>query len=455
MSIIQVLRILWAYRLLTLATLVATVIGGVLAILIMPPSYEAKTRVMLNTLKPDPVTGEVIPGTAAKTYLATQVELIRDYGVAGQAVDQLGWVANPEILKQYSAFSKQDNDLRRSLAQRIIDRTKVSVPVATNILEISFAAATADEARLMANALRDAYINSTLASRRREATRNAEWYVQQAEKEKALLDKADLAKTDYERQNGIVMEDDKTDIETARLRALSAQSSLQAPVVAAPASTESSAEVQLAQLDAQIAQASKTLGPKHPMMLDLLAKRATLQKLASEQRADAAKQQSAAARAMGDSAGALNRALAAQTAKVLANRDKIGKLTQLQAEVNQHRDQMDKSLARAGELRQEAAVADSGITVLSEAVTPKGPTFPNPPLILGGAVVLGGGLGVLLSLIIEFLNRRVRGAEDLENGVDVPMLAVISSAGAPPAAPSLVSRIRRRLAPKHSRPAIA
>lgn len=456
MSIIQFLRILWAYRLLVVVTTVAMSIGGFIAVLVVPPAYEAQTRVLLNTLKPDPVTGQVIPGQSAKTFISTQIELIRDYGVAGDAVDKLGWLTNPEILKQYKAASRQDSDLRRSLAQRIIDRTKVNVPSSTNILEISFRAASADEARTMANALREAYVDSTLATRRRDATRNAEWYLEQADKEKELLDKADTAKTQYERENGIVMQDDKTDIETARLRALSAQSSMGAPTMMAPtAPTESSADVQLAQLDAQITQASKTLGPKHPMMIELTARRAMLQKMATEQHAVAATQQSAVARAMGDSAGALNKALAAQTSKVLANRDKIERLNQLQAEVNLHRDQVDKALARAGELRQEAAVADSGIVMLSEAVTPKAPAFPNKPLILGGSVGIGGGLGLLLALVLEFLNRRVRGVEDLEHGVGVPMLAIISSAGTPRTAPSLISRIRRRLALRRRQPAMA
>ena len=456
MSIIQFLRILWAYRLLVVVTTVAMSIGGAIAVMLVPPSYEAQTRVLLNVLKPDPVTGTVLPGQSTKTFISTQIELIRDYGVAGAAVDKLGWLTNPDILKQYGGSNTQDSDLRRALAQRIIDRTKVGVPVNTNILEISFRAASADEARMMANALREAYVDSTLASRRREATRNADWYQEQAEKEKDLLDKADVVKTTYERQNGIVMQDEKTDIETARLRALSSQSSMGAPTMMAPAASgESSADAQLALLDAQMAQASKTLGPKHPIMIELNAKHAMLQRMASEQHAAATNQQSAVARAMGASAGALDRALAAQTNKVLANRDKIERLNQLQAEVNLHRDQMDKSLARAVELRQEAAVADSQIVVLSEAVTPKAPAFPNKPLILGGSIAIGGGLGLLLSLIQEFLNRRVRGVEDLEHGLDVPMLAVISSAGTPRTTPSLADRLRRRFALKPRRPAMA
>lgn len=445
MSVIQFLRILWAYRLLTVLTVVATTIGGVIAILVVPPSYEAKTRVMLNTLKPDPVTGEVLPSNASRTFITTQKELLRDYQVAGQAVEKLGWLSDADTMRSYGALDAGDSDLRRSMAQRIIDRTKVDVVSGTNILEISFRAPAPEDARLMANALRDAYLDTTLNSRRNEAARNAEWYTVQAQKEREALDRADAVKTDYERKNNIVMQDDRTDIETARLRALASAGTLgSAPMVPAVAAQSSAAAIQLAQMDAQLVQASKVYGPNHPAMVSLKAQRANLAKVVADERAAASAVAAASSRAMSDTAGAVARAVNEQTSKVIANREKIEKLTQLQTEVNLHRSQMEKALARAAELRQEATVADSGIAVLSEAVTPRKPAFPNKPLILGGAIGLGAGVGLLLSLILELVRRRVRGVEDLENAVDVPLLAVISTAPGR-GAPTIVSAASRIL----------
>ena len=454
MSIVQFLRILWAYRLLTLVTTVATLIGAVIAILVVPPSYEAHTRVMLNTLKPDPVTGEVLGGKSASVYIATQMQLIKDLKVAGQAVDALGWVTNQQALSNFNANGgNADRDLRRFLAQRIIDGTRVSAISGTGILEIAFRARSSNEASAMANALRDAYIESTLEGRRQEAGRNAAWYTQQAENERVLLEKADTAKTSYERDNGIVMQDDKTDIETARLRSLAGQSPLQAapaPMAAAPAQSASAA--QLVQLDAQIAAASRTLGENHPAMIEMRAKRATLVQMAAQEQSAA---RAAAAAAAGSGRVDLNRAVAEQTSKVLANRDKIERLNQLQNEVNLHREQMEKSLARASELRQQGAVADAGITVLSEAITPKAPSFPNKPLILGGGFGLGAAVGLFLSLIIELLARKVRGIEDLQHSVDVPVLAVVTPYGERRPRGGSIAAILHRLRPRGRRAAPA
>ena len=433
MSIVQFLRILWVHRLLTVFTTLATLIGALVAVLVVPPSYEAKTRVMLNTLKPDPVTGEVVAAAGARTYLATQQELIRDVTVAGQAADTLGWLSNPEVIQNYNADKGQDLDLRRSMAQRIIDRTKAEVVGGTNILEISFRAPTPDDARTMANALRDAFIDTTLSSRRREANRNAEWYTQQADKERDLVIKADAEKTAFERSSGIVMQDEKTDSETARLRSLSGQSGI-GTIIAAPGVMQASpSSIQLAQLDAQMSQLSKTLGPNHPQMAQMKSQRETLARLAAQDQASALMASSAASRAASENAGAMSRAVNDQTNRVIANRDKIEKLSQLQAQVILHKTQMEKSLARATELRQEAAVADSGITVLSEAVTPRKPAFPNKPLIFGGAFGLGAAIGLFLSLLIELFRRRVRGVEDLVHAVDAPLLGVVTAWPAPKA----------------------
>jgi uncharacterized protein involved in exopolysaccharide biosynthesis len=427
MSIIQFLRILWAYRLLTALTVVATLIGAGVAIMIVPPRYEATTRVMLNTLKPDSVTGQIMANVETREFLTTQMELIKDFGVAGQAVDSLGWASNPQYVAAYNSLKHPDGDLRRWLAQQIIDHTKVAPVVGTNILMISFQSQTPADARAMSNALRDAYVDSTLATRRRDAMRNAEWFTQQAGREKELLDTATKAKSDYEREIGIVMEDDKTDIETARLRSLAGQSALGSQVVmpsVAPAATP--ATIELMQLDAQMNQALKTLGPNHPALVGLRAKRALLAKVVADDQAAAREAAASQSKTAGANAAALSHAVADQTSRVIANRAKIEHLTQLQGEVNLHREQMEKSLARAVSLRQEAAVADPGITVLSEAVTPNSPAFPKKGLILGGAVALGGAAGLLLSLILEFLFRRVRGVEDLEGAVGVPLLAVIA-----------------------------
>lgn len=425
MSIIQFLRILWARRIVMVATTISCLIGALITIQLVPPRYEAHSRVLLNLLKPDPVTGQVIAGPATRAYVATQRELIRDYAVAGPVVDELGWLSDPTLIQMYQSRSgASSQDFRRWVAQRVIDGTKVAVVEGSNILEISYTGNSAQDSKIIADGLRKAYIDASLAFRREDAARNADWYAEQAEKERKLLTTAEMAKTAYEKENGIVLQADKTDVDSARLSALAAQGS-GAPVIPMMAPAASPSTIQLAQIDTAIAQASKTLGPNHPELVQMKAQRSAI--------AAAAAQEQSAARAMAGAAasgvGALDRAVSAQKSRVIAQRDKVERLMQLQAEVDLRREQFNKTAARSADLRQEAAVADTGLVPLGSAVTPQSAVFPNKPLIIAGAISLGIALGVLVALLTELFARRVRGVEDLKI-VDIPLLGVI---GPPPA----------------------
>ena len=441
MSIFQFLQVIWAHRWVTVATTVCTLLGAFVAILIVPPRYEGVSRVMLNILKPDPVTGEVIGGAAARTYITTQTEIIKDDEVAGRAVDALNWASSPDVITEYQSTNTGGMDIRRWLSQRIIAGTTVQVVPGTNILEIGYRASTPVQAKTMANALRDAYIEATLDSRRREAARAAEWYAAQAERERALLNAADAAKTKFEKENGVVMQGD-VDIDTARLQALAAQGS-GAGAVAPMMPMAAPSAPQLAQLDAAISQASKNLGPNHPQMVQLRAQRASLAQVVEQELATAR----AVAGAGAAASGALRREVEAQTQRVIENRDKIERLNQLNAEVNLRREQYNKSMARLAELRREAAVVDTGVTTLAEAVMPQAPSFPNKPLILGGSIGLGFALGILISLLLELFGRRVRTVDDLQAAIDAPLLAVING----PAQPRASSAWRRLTKPRAKR----
>lgn len=437
MSIGQFLRIFWAHRWLTLATAFSCVAGAFLVILLVPPKYVAHSRVMLNLLKPDPVTGEYVANNAARTYVATQVGLIKDDAVAGQAVQNLGWLQDPYFINKYQSRPSSDKrDMKHWLSAQIIEKTEADVVAGSNILEIRFAAPTPVQAANMADALRGAYIDNDLAVRRREANQNAEWYEEQAKNASALLEKAEAAKTAYEKQTGLVMQADNVDTETARLRTLAGAAAGYAPVIAPPPMANSAAAMQLAQIDAQIAQQSKNLGPNHPMMVELRARRATAAQMAAQETNAMRAAASAAASAAAANAGAMNRALAAQTSRVISKRGELERLTQLQAEVNLRRDQVTKAMNRAAELRQEAAVSSTGMTPMGSASQPSSPDFPKKGLMIGGALVLGLGFGILLSLLRELLDRRVRCFEDLQSAFDTPVLAVIGPGYRASAAPA-------------------
>jgi uncharacterized protein involved in exopolysaccharide biosynthesis len=440
-SIVQFLRILWARRWLVVAATVSCVIGAFIVTRIVPPRYQAQSRVMLELVKPDPVTGQITSPQFAKAYTRTQIELIRDFRVAGKVVEDLGWLNDPNLQTEYQLRpASDDRDFKRWAAQRIIDGTDASLIEGSNILELKFSASTPEAARAVADALRAAYIDSSLAYRRETAARTADWYSGQAEKAKIALAKAEAEKAAYERANGIILQDDKTDIDSARLAALASSG---APTVAAIAPVgPTPAALQLAQLDAAITQASRVLGPNHPDLIAMRQQRGVLATQAAQERSAA----NAAANATSSAARVGAGMLEAQRSKVIAQRDKLEQVRALQAEVDVRRDQFLKASSRAADLRLESNVGETGITPLGNAVTPQKPVFPNMPLIMFGSLGFGLGFGVLVALLTELFGRRVRSGEDLSHAIDAPLLAVIA-APTKPRRPLQLPFARRDLRP--------
>jgi uncharacterized protein involved in exopolysaccharide biosynthesis len=252
-----------------------------------------------------------------------------------------------------------------------------------------------------------------LAARRAEATKNAQFYTVQAEGARKLAEAAEMTKAAYERESGIVM-DGRADLDSERLAALAAQAAA-GPLTAAPAGS-SAAAMEIAQIDAKMADLGSRLGPNHPEMQELRARRAAMAKLASDEQS--------VPRASSGMA-AINQALSAQKQVVLGQRDKVERLRQLQAEVELRRDQYRSAAQRSAQFSMEALAVDNGMTALGVVVTPKEPVFPNKKLMVGGALALGTALGLAIALLLELLNRRVRGVEDLHLSGEIPCVCVV------------------------------
>ena len=412
MSIVQFLRIIWARKLLITATTLSCFLGAVLMAEVLPPRWEAHARVLLDTLKPDPATGQ--------NYAETQIELIKDYSVAGQVPPKLGWLTDPGLLEAYARRSKHDvRDYRHWLAQIIIDGTKATLLEGSNILEITYTSPDPNQAKAVVDDLRQAYLDADLSLQRSDAMRDAQWNEDQANKASVALQQAEAAETTYPPQTGLSMEDARTDIDTARLRALSAQAG---PMMAVTSAAGPSAAMdQLSEVDASIAQARGRLGPNNPELQALEPKRTALSSIVSQEKAA----QASALGGNGAGAAAAEHALQAQKSRVIGESAKLGQLQQLQADVDLKRDQYNRITTRVADLQQQAAVVSAGITPLGVATTGNKAAFPNKPLVVGGGLVLGFGVGFLLALLIELLGRRVRSADDLAAAAHAPLLAII------------------------------
>lgn len=419
MSLLQFLRILVARRAIVFTTLFTCLTVAVIVSQVLPPRYKATSRIILDIVKPDPVTGELMGTHFIRAYVRTQIELIKDYRTAGRVVDQLGWTTNPTLIAQYAVATEgQGTDMRRWLAQRVIDGTDAGLVDSSNILEISYTGTSADTAGRVAELLRTAYIDLSLEGRRESATRTADWFREQTDKALRVLTTAETALAEYAKASGIVLQPNNVDLESAKLAALSQQTAI--PMAPLGAAMPAPSQIQLDQVNQQIAQAAATLGPNHPVFQALQRSRVVLE-------AEVARQNSVANSNIfaGASAAQIEGAYQQQKSRVIAQRDEIDKLNQMQRDIMLKRDQYLKSAQRGAEFRLAADVGETGMTPLGQATTPQAPVFPNVPLIILGSIGLGLGLGLCIALLVEMLGRRVRSDDDLETAAKAPVFAII------------------------------
>jgi uncharacterized protein involved in exopolysaccharide biosynthesis len=420
MNILQFLRIFWARRRIILAATVSCLIGAMIVVVLIPPEWKASSRVMVDMGKMDVVTGEPDPN-GARGAVETQLAMATDPTVAGRVIDDLSLTSDPGLIEAYAKKSSSDHrDFRHWLQDLIINNTKAKLLLDSAIIEISYTSASPDQAQKIADAIRDGFIQTNLDIRRKTAQENADWLDARSLEAKNDLDKAINVETDYERANGLAVTH-QGEVDTARLAAMSSEGA-QGTVPPPEMMSSSSAAIELASVNAQIAAQSKQLGPNNPLIVQLKSQKINLE-------ATVAKEQAAQKTLAGIAASnseVLARQIAAQKAKVVGESDKVGKLSQLEAQVEINRDIFNKSSTLAAQQREQALTINAGLTPLGTASVPKDPAFPNPWLIYPGALAIGLALGVLTALLMELLARRVRGVEDLSLGIDVPVLGLIA-----------------------------
>lgn len=411
MSLLQFLRILFARRSIILAALLSCFVVATVTAFMLPKSYTATSRILLGQ-KDSLGEGSAPNDRGLSGYAQTQIQIIQDYRTAGRVVDALGWARDPDVIAAYNeSVDPSQIDIRRWLAQGIIDSTEASLVPGTSIMEIAYTASTPEEAAQTADLIRDAYIEENLRFQRSGATKIADWYDEQAAKALAQLRAAEKARNDFARANSIVLDESNVDVESMKLRALTSESAtagINQPVVVSGGGVS-----QLDQLDAKIAQAAMTLGPNHPTMLAMRRER------------DMIASAPAATTTGGSSAGAIMEAFNRQKSVVLGQSEKLDKLRQLQSEIDLRKDQYQKSTQRVAEFRLQSNVDDTGIMPLADAIVPSIPSFPNIPVVMGGSIAVGLGLGVLLALLTELLARRVRSADDLSYASGAPTFAIV------------------------------
>jgi succinoglycan biosynthesis transport protein ExoP len=413
----SILRALAARWPIIAVTTLACLLGGLWVATTSAPRYQGSARVVLDYIRPDPVTGAVVPSKMLDAYLVSQIRMLRDQQVAAPAAEILGWMDSPDVLAAYAARPAGDSrDLAAWVSGILIPRIGARMIEDSNILEISYNGESEEISRAAADALRTAYIQSSIQAKQEASRGGAERIQANIDRLKVELAELETVKAGVEAETGVVLGPTGSDDASRQVALMAGRP--RAPVVLDDTDVATPAGLQLAQLDAAIAKASQVLGPNNPDLSGMMVKREVLRAQVAGKRS-VAQAASAAVVASDQASAALFESL---KSRVLETREPALRLRLLQDEIDGRQDEFRSLTETLVLLRSLQTQSISSITPTGEAYSEPKPVFPNNALILGGSGAIGLAIGGIMACLLELTDRRVRTRRHLEAAASAVVL---------------------------------
>lgn len=460
-------------RWLTVAiSLVVTVTIAVLASLLLPAKYKATGSVVLDIKTPDPINGMVVQGNIATGYVATQVSVIQSERVTRKVIKALRLDESPVLLQQWRDDTDSNGDFQAWLSDILVRKLDVNPAREASVIDVTYSAADPKFAAAMASAYIQAYLDTTVELRIEPARRFSGIFDSQIKQAREKLEQTQTRLSDYQKETGLLVTDERMDVENARLQelttelvqlqSLSAESgsrkaqagansveALNNPVISNLKALQAQQEARLKELSAQ-------MGSAHPQVLQL---QANISELKAKIDAEVARVASSTGinNNVARTREAQTRAsLEAQREKLLKLKAQRDQLSVMQRDVENAQRNYDTLQARALQSNMESQATQTSVSLLRAPTPPANPSFPKLWLNSLVSIFLGGLIGIGLAVFKETRNPRLRSDEDITNLLGANIMGVMPFAvEANPSKKSPVGsvlRLQRRSVPELAAP---
>ena len=450
MSVSQILVILLRRVWIVLLALLTTVMvaGGVL--LFVPGRYDAVATASIDPGNVDPIS-EMSTGLGAMGLIQGNIlSLVSSQRVSVDVVKRLNLTDSPAVqanFRKSGSFGRES--IEEWMAAGLVKNVDPKFILGTNVLSIKYKSGDPNQAALIANAFLAATIDGSVAMKAAEADQTARWFAPQLDELRKELDAARAALRDFQTKTNMVAPSATGgDRETTEYMAIAQElTNAQAGLTALQSrltsgSTDlsndpsdpdlqilSGLKEKLSTAEADVAAAKGTLGANNPKMLAQQANMATLRK----QIADATEKMRVHLKDRIATVQTQIASLEKEQAKaqkslidIQAQRDRLG---QLERDVAFRADQLNARERAAEQAKLQSKLTFSDMTVLDKAFPPVDPAFPKPFIVMPVGIAAGLGLGLILALLAEAADRRVRFPVDLEYAAPAPFLGSLGSAG--------------------------
>ncbi|HUG22119.1 chain length determinant protein EpsF [Piscinibacter sp.] len=442
MTPFQYLRILWARKWIVLsALLLVSIAGTLITLFVLPKQYVAEASMVVE-VRADPVLGALAPGMASAAYMATQVEILRSDRVAMRVVKMLGVERSPAAVQQWRESTNAKIPLDRYFANLLQNGLSVEPTRGSNVINIRFVNPDAAFAAAAANAFAQAHMDVSVELRVEPARQSAAWLDEQTKSLRTNLENSQSRLSKFQQEKGIVVSDERIDLENAKLSSLLGQlaqaeaehlatttqqrlsgSELSPDVQASP--SVQNLKGQLVAAQTRLSEMSGVVGPNHPQRQAIDAQIRELRQQLSAEIARVTGGSSVMTRGTAQKVAELREKSDEQKKYILSLRSQRDEMDVLVRDVETARRAYDGASGRVQMLSLESQNTQANLRLLSPAIEPYAPSRPRVMVNIVGSIAGGLLLGGLLALGLELLDRRIRDPEDMAAVAGVPVIGVL------------------------------
>jgi polysaccharide biosynthesis transport protein len=445
MTLVQFFSILRARWKIMLLVLAATVIGTAIVNLFWPRSYTSTVAVLVDVKSPDPIAGIIYPGMSSPAYMATQVDMILSDRVSQQVVRALKLTDSAPMREQWREATEGKGNYETWVADLLRKNLDVKPSRESNVITINYKSPDPKFATALANAYAQSYIDVSLELRVDPAKQYGKFFEERSSQLRDKLEQARARLTAYQREKGIVGNDDKLDVENARLNELSSELVVLQGLGAETASRQEQArssptqiqdvinsqlianlKTELTRQEASLKEVRERLGESHPSVISLKANveetRARIDQEIGRISGGVAVSNSINTTRIAQMRAAID----AQRVKVLHLKEARDEIAVLTADVDAAQRAYDGVNQRANQTELESRTTQTNLYVLNPASEPIKPSSPRTTLNMLLSLFVGTLLAIGVAMLKELFDRRVRNASDVVQVLDTPLLGTLA-----------------------------
>ena len=390
-------------------------------------------------------------------YYPTEYKLLESRGLAERVVKRLDLLSDPAFnprgaSRAGAATADDDQAALGGLAERMRSGLGVEPIRNTQLVEISYRASSPAFAARAANGFADAFIDMGIEYRFTSAGKTSTFLTSQIEALKKEIADKEAKLQAFSRRTDIVTMEPSSNVTLQRLNALNSgyieaksarfdKESTYKGLLSAPPETIADSlqpgvvgtlRTEELKLEREYEAQLKIYKPDWPAMVTLKGEiERTRQHIATVVR-EAVETARKSAYAAYETARRQEQAIEAeinkQKSQAMDQNTQAAEFQNLGGEIKTRRDLLEKLQREQSENEVQARLQDtrdSNVHIVDRALVPGGPFYPSLRKDVSYGMLFGLLLGVGAALLIEFLDRTVKTAEEVERKIGLPTLAVI------------------------------